>query len=296
MEKNLKNLSKNLKSKPFIFSAATLLLLGVFSLAPASRTSPSDTGSLEASRTHAASLLIEAQSALAMRISDGKILFEKNKDEVRPLASLTKIVSALAILRFSDPAEEIEVSASAVKTPEPSSLRVGEHMSVRSLLAMAMVESSNDAIMALAERLGDVEWFLRMMDETAQLYGARGMQFYSPTGLDVSMDQAGGYGSAADLLAIVTHSLDTPLWELGNVREVVSREGFVHVLRATNAIDADITPLIGAKTGYTDLAGGNLLIITEYPIGQPLGVVVLGSSLLGRFTDVQKILEWIKEQ
>jgi len=143
--------------------------------------------------------------------------------------------------------------------------------------------------------LGDAEWFLRIMDETARLYGAHGMQFYTPTGLDVSMDQAGGYGSASDLLAIVTNSLDTPLWELGNVREVVSREGFVHTLRTTNAIDADITPLIGAKTGYTDLAGGNLLIITEYPIGQPLGIVVLGSSLEGRFSDMKKILGWIKD-
>jgi len=58
----------------------------------------------------------------------------------------------------------------------------------------------------------------------------------------------------------------------------------------------ELTPLVGSKTGYTDLAGGNLLVIVEYPIGHPLGIVVLGSSAEGRFLDVKKILKWIKSQ
>ena len=299
MQKNFNLLLQNLKQKiiqrrkPLIFLGIVPLLFWAFALLPASRVLSTEKLA-SADRVDADTPVVEAQSALAMRLRTGKILFEKNKSEVRPLASITKVVSALTILRFLDPSEKITVSAFAVATEEPSSLLVGEHFAVRDLLAMAMVESSNDAVMALVERLGDTKWFLDLMGETARELGAETMRFYTPTGLDVSTDIAGGYGSATDLLAIVARTLDTPVWQLGSVREVVSDEGLVHTLRPTNVIDADITPLIGAKTGFTDLAGGNLLIITEYPIGEPLGIVVLGSTLEGRFSDVKKIFEWIK--
>ena len=246
---------------------------------------------------------IEAKSALAEDLLTGEVLFSKNSGEVLPLASIAKIVALLAVSDYASLDEETAVSKTAVLTPEPSSLRIGEHFLVKDLVSMAMAESSNDAVTALYEYIvqknqiaeeKQIEWFLDLMRKKAERLGAADMKFYNVWGLDESSTLGGAYGSADDLLKIAKASLGSLLWQLGAVREIVSREGIKHILKPTNELGPELTPLLGSKTGYTDLAGGNLLIIVEYPIGHPLGIVVLGSSAEGRFSDVKKILEWIK--
>lgn len=248
---------------------------------------------------------IEAKAALAEDLLTGEILFSKNSGEILPLASITKILALLAVLDYASLDEEAAVSKTAVLTPEPSSLRVGERFLVKDLVSMAMAESSNDAVTALFEYAAEKnqisgeqakEWFLDLMQKKAEQFGAADMKFYNIWGLDESPELAGGYGSADDLLKIAKASLGSPIWQLGAVREIVSGEGIKHNLKPTNELGQELTPLIGAKTGYTDLAGGNLLVIVEYPIGRPLGIIVLGSSAEERFLDVKKILEWIKSQ
>ena len=246
---------------------------------------------------------IEARAAAAQDLISGEVLFSKNSDEILPLASLTKILSGLVVLDYVDLENEIEITKFAISAPEPSSLKVGEHLKARDLLAMAMAESSNDAITALFEYAsqkneivsdGAEAWFLDLMRKKAESLGARSMNFNNVTGYDVSQTISGGYGSAEDLLKIAKDTLTSPLWQFGNMSKVISREGIRHILKPTNKLGPELTPLLGSKTGYTDLAGGNLLVIVEYPIGQPLGIVVLGSSEKGRFEDVRKILKWIK--
>ncbi|MDP3785417.1 MAG: serine hydrolase [bacterium] len=256
---------------------------------------------------------IEAKSALAEDLLTGEVLFSKNSGEVLPLASVTKIITLLTVLDYASPDEEVTVSRQAVLTPEPSSLRIGEHFLARDLVAMAMAESSNDATAALYEYIVEKnqivqekpasaeatagkqkEWFLDLMQKKAERLGAANMKFYNIWGLDESLELSGGYGSADDLLKIAKASLGSPLWQSGAVSEVISQEGIKHKLKFTNELGPELTPLLGSKTGYTDLAGGNLLVIVEYPLGHPLGIVVLGSSEKGRFEDVKTILIWIK--
>ena len=248
---------------------------------------------------------IEAKAALAEDLLLGEVLFSKNSSEVLPLASITKIITLLAVFDKVAFGEEVAVSQAAVLTSEPSSLRVGEHFSARDLASMAMAESSNDATYALFEHtyiknqitdeLAEA-WFLDSMRQKAEVLGAKSMNFYNITGLDVSKSASGTYGSVEDVMKIAQASLDSPIWQLGAVHEIVSKEGIKHKLKPTNKLGPELTPLVGSKTGYTDLAGGNLLVIVEYPIGRPLGIVVLGSSEEGRFEDVKKVLEWIKSQ
>ena len=246
---------------------------------------------------------IEAKSALAEDLLTGEVLFSKNSDEILPLASLTKILSGLVVLDYVDLEDEIEITKFAISAPEPSSLKVGEGLKAKELLAMAMAESSNDAITALFEyasqknnlaRADSEPWFLDLMRKKTEALGAKSMNFNNITGYDISPTVSGGYGSAEDLLKIARTALASPIWQFGSIREVISKEGIKHVLKPTNELGPELSPLIGAKTGYTDLAGGNLLVIVEYPIGRPLGIVVLGSSVEGRFSDVKKILEWVK--
>lgn len=256
---------------------------------------------------------VEAMSAYAYDLTAGRNIFEKEKGLIWPLASVTKIVSALVLLDNIGLKEEIEVSRNAILTPEPSSLKAGEHFLAQDILAMAMVESSNDAVTALVEAVAvkhsvlpeeSETWFIDLMNLKANSLGAFTMRFNNPTGLDI-LDvktglplRAGAVGSAEDLMNIVKTSLDSELWQFGEITEVQSKEGFVHSLHPTNLLKSEITGLIGGKTGFTDLAGGNLLVIIQYPYpsGHLYGIVVLGSSEDGRFEDVKKILEWIKSQ
>ncbi len=284
-----------------------LALLFIFLYLPAPRTDLSEVKNPPAGgpEKNLPAPPIEAKSALAEDLLTGEILFSKNSGEILPLASITKIAALLAVLDYASLDEEIVISRTAVFTPEPSSLRIGEHFLVKDLVSMAMVESSNDAVTALYEyiaqknQIGDEqakEWFLDLMRKKAERFGAADMKFYNIWGLDESPTLGGAYGSADDLLKIAKVSLGSPLWQLGAVGEIVSKEGIKHNFKFTNELGPELTTLVGSKTGYTDLAGGNLLVIIEYPIGRPLGIVVLGSSEKGRFEDVKKILEWVKSK
>ena len=254
---------------------------------------------------------IEAKSAYAYDLNADRGVFEKEKGLIWPLASVAKIVSALVLLDNIGLKEEIEVSKNAILTPEPSSLKAGEHFLASDLFAMAMVESSNDAITALVEAAAKKNgvpqneseaWFINLMNLKANSLGAFTMRFNNPTGLDI-LDiktglpaQAGAVGSAEDLMSIMKATIDSELWQFGEITDVQSKEGFIHPLHPTNLLKSEVTGLIGGKTGFTDLAGGNLLVIIQYPYpsGHLYGIVVLGSSEDGRFEDVKKILEYIK--
>ncbi|KKT42370.1 MAG: D-alanyl-D-alanine carboxypeptidase DacF [Candidatus Giovannonibacteria bacterium GW2011_GWA2_44_13b] len=301
------------KDNLYIFVPAILLFALV--LLPSGKTDTNLSENLQANVAEAALVPVppevEAKSAYAIDLSSGKIIYEKEKTSALPLASVTKVVSVLVILGELYLDEEVVVSRTAVSTPEPSSLKVGEHFFTRELLAMAMVESSNDAITALVEaaanKKGIVQneseaWFVNLMNLKANSLNAFTMRFNNPTGLDILDEksglpaEAGAFGSAEDLINIAKASIDSELWQFGEITEVQSKEGFVHPLHPTNLLKSEITGLIGGKTGFTDLAGGNLLVIVQhpYPGGHLYGIVVLGSSENGRFEDVKKILEWIK--
>ncbi len=270
-------------NKLYIFLGALALLL-VFLYLPAPK---KDLQKVEKSEKTPAPK-IEAKSALAEDLLTGEVLFSKNSGEALPLASITKIITLLVVL------DRVSLDEEA-----------GKHFLARDFVSMAMAESSNDAVTALYEYVvqknqiaeaSRKEWFLDLMRKKAERLGAADMKFYNIWGLDESPKLAGAYGSAEDLLKIAQISLGSPIWQLGMVHEIVSKEGIKHNFKFTNELGPELTPLLGSKTGYTDLAGGNLLVIVEYPIGRPLGIVVLGSTEKGRFEDMKKILGWVRLQ
>ena len=233
---------------------------------------------------------IEAEAAFAEDFLTGELLYEKNASYPMPLASLTKIVSILTALDFISLDEEVATNN-------------GGHFKVRDILSMIMVESSNGAVETLFNHIAKKNnikpeeaksWFLNLMSKKAESLGGSGMIFSTIDGVDTSENSAGVMGSAKGILKIAKSSLDSPFWQFGAIHEVISKEGLIYPLNPTNALEKEIHGLVGAKTGLTDLAGGNLLIIFEYPIGHPIGIVVLGSTETGRFDDVKKIYEWIK--
>ena len=251
------------------------------------------------------SVSILATAALVVDLATGDVLYEKNADIILPLASLTKIISSLVLLDRLPLDEVVTISEHAIATEGISVLVAGERYRVRDLLIMAMIESSNDAVAALMEYVAYKEniapayrelWFVgQMRNKVLALGASQKIIFYNPTGLDISDRLAGAYGSARDIVRIAQYSFSSPLWDLTRTGTIISQDGRVIALNPTNSLQGSLVQLRGAKTGVTDIAGGNLLVLLEQPIGRPIGVVVLGSTHEGRFSDVALLLGLLRQ-
>ncbi len=238
---------------------------------------------------------IEARSAIIYDARDGRVLYQKNADESWPLASLTKLMSAEAILSLKAPDASIEITQDDLKPDGDSGLVVGDVWSLKNLLTFGLIVSSNDAMAAAAASAGTAS-IINKMNETATELGLKHTSFSNPTGLDVDVDaqEAGAYGSARDVSLLAADFLKKYPEFFGAT--VASKTDIPVGGKMVEAVPTalpilDIPGLIGAKTGYTDLAGGNLVAAFDLEIGHPVIAVVLGSSIDGRFKDVRTLIE-----
>lgn len=211
---------------------------------------------------------VGARSWVLTDAESGEYLAGENASERLSMGSTDKIMVALVALRQIETGEvgledEVTVSedAAAFATPLYSNvgLFVGDTLSVRELLAAALVPSGNDAAYALAEHLGDgnVGAFVERMNREAELLGLGDTRFQNPTGLDAR----GQYSSARDLAAMARAASEYPLF-----RELVSTEYTTITtqdreieLVSTNELLYTYPPATGVKTGTTPGAGPSLV-------------------------------------
>jgi D-alanyl-D-alanine carboxypeptidase (penicillin-binding protein 5/6) len=125
--------------------------------------------------------------------------------------------------------------------------------------------------------------------------GLRETYFLNPTGLDISETEAGAFGSARDMAFLMDYILKNQPGILERTKEEAftlhNVAGVGHEAENTNVVISEIAGLIGSKTGYTTLSGGNLAIAYDASLNRPIVVVVLGSTINGRFSDVLKLVE-----
>lgn len=243
---------------------------------------------------------IVAQSALVMRLNDEKIIFEKNSGLQFPLASLTKLMTAFAAEKIKGNQKDFEtlipITKEAVSQEGDEGLLLNEVFSSSALRDIMLLSSSNDAAYALVEQSPR---FAELMNKEAKNLGLENTQFFNPTGLDVSATEPGAIGTAKDLAKLVLAILkDYPyIFDITTKqeREFLSENGFSHKIKNTNKLVFEIPGLIGGKTGFSDLAGGNLLIIADISFNEPYLFIVLSSSYEGRFEDVKKLYQVVKE-
>ncbi len=233
-----------------------------------------------------------AQAAVVYDPVGEQILYEKNMSAVLPLASLTKLIAAEAVLKHQPAETEVSISAAALAPEGDWGFWVGEAWPVGDLVYFALAASSNDAIAAAAESLGAD--YIATINLEAKKLDLDTIRVLNPTGLDESLHTAGGYGSAHDvaLLAAAFMQEHPTFFEVTAAPYATISHGS-RVLTATSTAGPllDIPGLIGAKTGYTDLAGGNLVAAFDLELGRPLIIAVLGSTREGRFADVKTLLE-----
>ncbi len=275
------------------------------------------------------SVELQAASAIVVDLSTGRAFFERDADTARPLASITKLVTAIVASDRLDgdapvtiaSATETEESVATYTVPAQPLLdaegnpAIGENgeplfteeqvialpptthtvpvvARVEDAISYALVASSNEAAAALAAAAGPGQAsFVAAMNATAGELGARTMTFRNPTGLDEGAE-AGAVGSARDVAAILGYLVKSRLPLIAPTAEVsfsVPTDRGAIVARNTNLIAGTLPNLVGGKTGLTDAAGGNLAVVIDPGLGQPIAIVVLGSTKEGRFADVQAL-------
>lgn len=235
----------------------------------------------------------DANAALLFHLESGRMLYEKNTTLQVPIASLTKLLSALVVTDLFDPAEVVTIASGSVRVDgQKQTLYLGERILVTDLMSMMLVESSNDAAYALAAyaREQGID-FMEKMNRKAIELGMQDCMFTDPAGLD---DNA--YCTARDLLRLVESALQTAphLWPLMAQPSLMVRSAdgkIIHEVRSTDELLGQIPGVVGGKTGYTDGALGCLILVVKLPgKGDTLISIVLGSR--SRFADTKALVSW----
>lgn len=247
-------------------------------------------------------LELTATAATVVDTVTGKVLFTQSEDRVLPLASVTKLMTALVAHEILAPDATVTVSEAALRQYGVSGLLENEIFDRQSLSDMVLMSSSNDGAYALAAAAGTVldpnrgiSAFIDAMNIRARELGMEDTVFRNVTGLDISETESGADGTAADVATLLTYIIenypDLLTFTTHDRAEILSEDGFSHTSANTNRYIDDIPGLIGSKTGYTTLAGGNLAIAFNAGLNRPVIVVVLGSGRYERFSDTRALAE-----
>ncbi len=249
---------------------------------------------------------LQAQSAYVYDMSTHQVLFSLNPDAERPMASLTKIVMALTISEVLTPDQIITIPYNTASPESAEVLTKGSEWPVKDVLAFTLVASSNQGADILSSAANDAlhakypqspapgatVW---RMNNLAQSLGLTSMIFSNDNGLDLTTTQAGAYGSARDVGTLIVYAASTslPLFD-GTTKSVVTFKnaaGITATAYNTDTALGQIPGIIMGKTGYTDLAGGNLAVVFDAGVGHPVAAVVMGSTEDGRFTDMKQLVD-----
>lgn len=230
-----------------------------------------------------------ARAALLMDVTTGKVIYAKNPHERRAPASTTKIMTAIVALekgRLTD----IVTAGPNVKKVEPVviGLDPGDKLTVEQLLYGMLLNSGNDAAVAIAEHIGgSIPKFADLMNAKAAELGLKNTHFINPHGLD----EDGHYSSAFDLAILARAALEHPVFERMVATKEYRIEGPVRwVFKNSNQLLGSFPAADGVKTGYTDAAGRCLVSSATQRGHRAIGVVLYSGSM---YDDSSALLRYL---
>ena len=236
------------------------------------------------------SIRVNARCAIAMDSKTKQILFEQNADEIVPMASTTKILTALIAITQGNLDKEVTISKNA------SSIRgskvkyaAGEKIKLRELLYGLLYKSGNDAAIAIAEDIGgSIEGFANIMNDYARSLGLINSHFESPHGLDSPKH----YTCAYDLALLTTKAMENKTFcEICGTKTILKdNSGFTRDYNNINKILYKIPEANGVKTGYTGQAGKCLVSSVRHE-GRNIVIVVLNCS--DRWNVTEQIYKYV---
>lgn len=245
-----------------------------------------------------------AKAAFVLDISTGTVIYAKNEDAQLPLASITKLMTALTALELIPKNSHITIRKEFLVEEGDTGLRAGESWKLEDLLDFSLVVSSNDGARSIASVAGAFDLktddydlgrkdFIHKMNLKAQTLGLNQTYFVNESGLDEG-GTSGGYGSVKDVTTLLQYILshNPEIVEATKYSTAtLDSSSTTHKVKNTNADVGNIPGLLASKTGYTALAGGNLAVAFDPSIGRPIIAVVLGSTEKGRFKDIDTLVK-----
>jgi len=247
---------------------------------------------------------LQARAAISVKINEAgrqRTLFKQNSDQALPIASLTKLMTAVIVLENYDLEKTLVTiskgAANQENVPNYGNLdkEIGKKFSLKRLLDLLLIYSSNDAAWALAEVI-DVPNFVEKMNEKAEDLGLENTHFVNPTGLDPenlcyepAVLNYFNYSTTRDLAKLTQYILkEHPLiFEISIQEPLYKIEDGIFDLFLTQRV-------VGGKTGYTDEAGGCILFVFSDEKSNFFINVILGTpSASARIAEMQKLIDWL---
>ncbi|MEA2247074.1 MAG: hypothetical protein QOH46_1603 [Solirubrobacteraceae bacterium] len=227
----------------------------------------------------------QPRSGLLFDLDTGEVLWRRQPARVLPIASLTKIMTALVVVQRARPGDKVRVTKEALAY-RGSGLGVlprGKRVRLETMLNGLLLPSGNDAAIALAQRVsGTVDRFVVRMNEQARALGLACTRFSSPSGFE----DAGNHSCAVDLATMTRALLDRPrLARIVKRRRAILpfpiKGGRIYLFNNNPLLRTGYPGVLGVKTGFTD-AAGRCLVAAAQRNGRRLGVILLHSPDPGR--------------
>ncbi|MBF0440277.1 MAG: serine hydrolase [Oligoflexales bacterium] len=248
---------------------------------------------------------IKSAVALIADLNTGEILYEKDADVVRPIASISKMFAALAFLDECnlDPEELHEMTNAnrdAAKGGDKTRLTTGWSFSHRDLLHAALMRSDNRAFPALAEACGfNPSAIAEKMTAKARKLGLVKTSFKEPNGLSPE-----NVSTAREIMIALREAIKIPI-----ITEIMTKSEYtmtaykddrsrqIKIKNSDRLLSKNIAQILGGKTGYTDLARYCFAVAARIPEGRDIGMVFLGAEgKHTRFADFTRVIKWISLQ
>ncbi len=231
---------------------------------------------------------INARSAIVMDFDSGRVLYQKNAYIKRPMASTTKVMTAIVAFENCNLDEVVTVSRNAALVQGSTiNLTTGEMLTMKELMYGLLLRSGNDASIAIAEHIGGTEeGFIQMMNQKAKEIGANNTRFTTPHGLD----ETGHYSTAYDMALITRYALKIPIFN-----EIVKTQSIQVGKRSmynTNEMLTGYAGADGVKTGYTGKAGRCLITSATRDGRRFISVVLFCDNRDQRALSSKKILDY----
>lgn len=238
---------------------------------------------------------LSAKSFYVIEVNSGKVLAQREPEQTRPIASLSKLMTALVIIERANLKDEITISKNAVDTyGEMGNLVADEKMTIESLLYAMLIESSNDAAVALSESAsgGDGQ-FVGFMNQKAAQLALKNTHFVDASGLGIE-----NVSTAKELVKIMQQVIKYPILE--NIMktqeiDILSADGkHNHHLTNTDKLLSKYPEIIAGKTGYIDESGNCIIVAVSAPNGKGTIINVILDSQ-DRIGEMDKLIQWEKE-
>ena len=236
---------------------------------------------------------VAAESVILCDASTGRVLYEKNPDQLRAVASTQKLLTALVIAEGGDLSARVRVEREdGICEPTKLGLKAGETYRRYDLLKILLVKSMNDVARCLArDNAGSIEAFAEKMNAKAREIGMRNSHFVNPNGLPAA-DQ---HSSARDMARLALFAYRNRILRgIVNQRTITWQyaDGKTAVFENTNKLMKYLGLCNGMKTGYTE-AAGHCLVSSASDGGRHLVAVVLGDRRRDSiWVDSYRMLNW----